>query len=173
MRRLGSPEEWERIRRKAVALHQQGRDLREIARALDRSLRSVPSWVQTWRAPGAAVWRAKPHPGRAPKLSAAERRDLRRRLRAGPRANGLATDLGTGRRVRELIPQRSGVADHVRDVPQVLCELGVTCQKPQRPARPRDSAAVQRGIERDWERIKNRRVAGTRPGCWWTKRGCC
>ena len=159
MRRHGSPEELERIRRKAIALHRQGMEFREIAQALDRSVRSVQTWVKTWREQGIAALRSKPHPGREPKLSAVQRRDLRRRLLAGPRANGFATDLWTGPRVRQLIQQRYGVAYHVRYVPQVLGELGFTCQKPQRQARQRDPTAVQQWIQRDWERIKKRRAA--------------
>jgi transposase len=159
MRRHGSPEEWERIRRKAIARHRQGREFREIAQALDRSVRSVQTWVKTRREQGLAALRSKPHPGREPKLSAVQRRDLRRRLLAGPRANGFATDLWTGPRVRQLIQPRYGVAYPVRDVPQVLGELGFTGQKPPRQARQRDPAAVPQWIRRDGERIPKRRPA--------------
>lgn len=159
MRRHGSPAELERIRRKAIELHEQGMEFSEVALAVDRSVRSVQAWVKQFREQGASALQAKPHPGRVPLLSAVQREDLRQRLIAGARASRWTTDLWTAPRVRELIRKQYRVTYHVRYVPQVLRALGFSCQKPQRPARQRDPAAVQRWITRDWERIKKKRAA--------------
>jgi transposase len=173
MRRHGSPQTLEAIRLQAVALHEQGLLLDEIAELLDRSQRAVEKWIKIARDQGLDALRAKPHAGAAPKLDAAQRADLRRRIIAGARAAGFDTDLWTCPRVRQLIEQVYGVTYHVDYLPCLLRTLGFSCQKPQLQARERDEEAVRHWVARDWPRIKKRRGAA---GPIWpssTKAGCC
>ena len=77
MRRHGSPQELERVRREAVALRAQGVSCVQIAKALDRSVRTVYAWVAKARQRGGEALAAKPHAGARPKLTAQQRNGLR------------------------------------------------------------------------------------------------
>lgn len=159
MRRHGSPEELERVRRQAFALHAQGVSNVQIAKALDRSVRTVQAWLAKARRCGVEALAAKSHPGAKPKLGARQWRALRQQLLKGARAHGYDTDLWTAARVQELIRKRYGVEYHVNYVPDLLRALGFSRQKPVRKARERDEAEIARWLHEDWPRIKKKRVA--------------
>ena len=76
----------EAIRLRAVDLDEQGWSRSDIAEVLDRSVRSVEKWLKVAREQGRDALKAKPHPGPPPKLTAAQRDDLRCRLVAGAEA---------------------------------------------------------------------------------------
>lgn len=154
MRRHGSPQELERIRLKAVELHQQGMAIGEIAVSLDRSVRWVQGALKQFRERGEAGLLHKPHAGREPKLSAQQRRQLVTRILKGGRANGFDTDLWTAPRVRELIHRVFGVDYHVHHVPKLLQQLGLSCRKPERRARQQDEVAIADWTRCGWRRIK-------------------
>ncbi len=158
MRRHGSPQELERVRREAVALAAQGVKRSQIAAALDRSPRTVEKWLAQARKAGPDAVAATPHPGREPKLSARQRRGLQLQLLKGAQAHGWSTDLWTAPRVQQLIRQKYSVEYHVNYVPTLLKSLGWTRQKPERRARERDEAAIERWIHVDWPRIKKKFV---------------
>ena len=159
MRRHGSPTDLERVRFSAIELHQQGMEAAEIVDLLDRSPRWLQLTLQSYRRRRESGIRLTRHAGRQPKLSSRQRRALLARLLKGARANGFATDLWTGPRVRELIRQVYRVEYHVAHVPRLLKQCGLSCQKPQRRARQRDETAIARWMRCDWERIKKRHVA--------------
>jgi transposase len=159
MRRHGSPEELERVRRQAFALHAQGVSNDQIAKALDRSVRTVQAWLAKARRHGVGALAAKPHAGAKPKLEARQRRALRQQLLKGARAHGYDTDLWTAARVQRLIRERYGVEYHVNYVPDLLRALGFSRQKPVRKAREQDTAEVARWLEQHWPRIKKKHAA--------------
>lgn len=159
MRRHGSPQELERVRREAVALAAQGVKRPQIAAALDRSLHTVNRWLALARKRGPDALAATPHPGATPKLTARQRRSLTRQLLQGAQAHGWSTDLWTAARVHQLIRQRYGVDYHVSYVPTLLKSLGWTRQKPERRARERDEAEIERWVRVDWPRIKKKPAA--------------
>ncbi len=159
MRRHGSPQELERVRREAVALAAQGIKPPQIAAALDRHARTVEKWLAKARDGGPDAVAATPHPGSSPKLSARQRQGLQRQLLKGAQAHGWSTDLWTAPRVQALIQQRYGVNYHVNYVPTLLKSLGWTRQTPERRARERDDEAIAVWIHRDWPRIKKRPAA--------------
>jgi len=162
MRRHGSPQELERVRREAVALRAQGVSCVQIAKALDRSVRTVYAWVAKARQRGVEALAAKPHAGARPKLTAQQRNGLRCQLLKGAKAHGFETDLWTAARVQQLIFQRYGVAYHVNYVPDLLKSLGFSRQKPVRRARERNEQEIARWVAQDWPRIKKKRVASAR-----------
>lgn len=156
MRRQGSPHELERVRREAVALAAQGVTRPQIAAALDRSIHTVNKWLALARQRGPDALTATPHPGAAPKLTLRQRRSLSRLLLQGAQAHGWSTDLWTAARVQQLIRQQYGVDYHVCYVPTLLKSLGWTRQKPERRARERDEAEIERWVCVDWPRIKKK-----------------
>lgn len=156
MRPLGTAEELERRRRRAAALVDEGRGVREVARMVGASAGSVTRWRQALEKRGDAALRAKPHPGRSPKLSAKQRQKLARLLMRGPCKHGYSTELWTLKRVAELIERHFGVMYESSSVWHVLNRMGWSCQKPERRARERNEDAIAQWRSKDWPRIKKR-----------------
>jgi transposase len=156
MRPLGTAEELERRRRRAAALLDEGRGVREVARMVGASAGSVTRWRQALEKRGDAALRAKPHPGRSPKLSAKQRQKLARLLTQGPCRHGYSTELWTLKRVAELIERHFGVMYESSSVWHVLKRMGWSCQKPERRARERNEDAIAQWRSKDWPRIKKR-----------------
>lgn len=154
MRPTGSPEELERRRARAIGLLRDGLMPGEVARRVGVDRRSVRRWKAAARRGGVAALKAKPAPGRPPKLNARARARLERCLLQGAEACGFASDLWTCPRVAELIEARFGVQYHVGHVPRLLRALGWTPQKPARRSLERDEAAIRRWIKQDWPRVK-------------------
>ena len=129
MRPHGSSAQLEQRRLRAVALSKEGLRPTAIASRLGTTLRSVERWLQACRDKGAEAMRAKPSPGRPPKLTPQQKQDLVDCLLQGASAHGFATDLWTCPRVAELIHRRFGVIYHVDTIPYVLRGLGFSPSK--------------------------------------------
>lgn len=163
MRPHGSPAALEARRRRAVALLARGRGVRAVARQIGCSPSSVSRWQQEVAAGGPEALRAKPAPGRPSRLSARQRQRLLTLLLRGARAQGFATDLWTLPRVAALIRRTFGVSYHPAHVWKILRGADWSCQKPERRARERDEAAIQRWRSERWPHIKKRPSGGPKP----------
>jgi transposase len=141
-------------RRRAVALLQEGRGIQEVARIVGAWPGSVVRWRDAYRRAGEKGLKAKPHPGRKPKLSAQQRKQLLKLLEKGPLAHGYHNDLWTLSRVGQVIQKHFGVHYHPCHVWRILGSLGWSCQKPQRRARERDEHAIQTWRAKRWPHIK-------------------
>ena len=170
MRPTGSPEELERRRLRALALLEEGLQPVEVARRVGADRRSVRRWKAAARAQGEAGVRAKPAPGRPPKLKAKQRTRLERLLVKGAQAAGYHTDLWTCPRVAELIERRFGVGYHVDHVGRLLHELGWSPQKPARRALERDEQAIGNWVKHHWPRVKKTPGAAARRSSSSTRR---
>ena len=156
MRPRGSPADLEARRRRAVALLDQGLGVREVARQIGCSPMSVSRWQAEVRARGPEALRPKPTPGRPPRITPRQRAKLFKSLLRGPKAHGFSTDLWTLPRVAEVIARTCGVTYHPAHVWKILRGEGWSCQKPERRARERDEAAIQRWRTERWPHIKKR-----------------
>ncbi len=154
MRTPGKPEELERQRFKAVALVEAGHRPGEVARRLGVSPGAVSRWKKIYQRTGLAGLKAKPHPGRRPKLTARQRRKLEQLLRKGPLAHGYATDLWTVKRIAEVIEEHFGVCYDPSGVWHVLHSIGWTCRKPEGQARERDAMPIAGRHQQDRPRAK-------------------
>ena len=157
MRPKGSAAELEARRRLAGRLLQEGRKIGEVAQIVAASESSVRRWHRAVKKGGLEALRAKPHPGRRPRLNAKQKRRLVKILLAGPRKAGYRTDLWTCPRVAEVIAKTFRVKYHPAHVWKILRSLGLTSQKPEQRARERDEAAIRQWRQRDWPRIKRGR----------------
>src|SRR5262249_61741186 len=88
MRPQGSPAELEKRRLRAIELLQDDVPVHVVADRLGVDRRSVRRWKRTYRRHGRPGLRARPAPGRPPKLSAPQRRRLAPPVLAGPGAAG-------------------------------------------------------------------------------------
>ncbi|MDB5351982.1 MAG: hypothetical protein JWN86_3229 [Planctomycetota bacterium] len=142
MRSIGTAEELQRRRLRAVELVQGGESPEDVAYFLGCGRSSNYLRAKLARDSIGSL-AAKPHPGRTPRLGVADRRRLEELLLQGAKAHGWRTELWTTPRVADLIERHFGVAFHPKDVRKVLkCKLGWTSQKPQKRARERDEIAI-------------------------------
>jgi transposase len=142
MRPVGTAEELQRRRLRAVELVNQGESPEDVAHFLGCGRSSVYTWVKLARQSPEKL-AAKPHTGPTPRLSADQLRELEALLLKGARAHGWRTELWTARRVAELIERHFGERFHPEHVRKLLKRrLHWTSQKPQRRARERDEAAI-------------------------------
>ena len=156
MRPHGSPAQLEARRLHALSLLQQGLAPVEVARRVGVDRRSVRRWKATARTGGRDAVRARPVPGRPPKLDAGERRRLEQVLLRGAHVAGFATDLWTCPRVATVIRREFGVRYHVDHLGRLLRRLGWSPQKPERRARERDEAGIRRWLRVELPRIKKK-----------------
>jgi transposase len=173
MRPKGSAAELEARRRQAVVLLHDGKSNTEVARLVGVHLSSVKRWKRAIASGDLSILAAKPHPGRSPKLSLAQKQELVQIVRGSPLAAGFATTLWTCRRVAEVIRQRFGVQYHPDHVGRLLHALGFSQQKPQRRARQGNRDAIERWRKRSWERIKKRDASSKQPSCFLMKPASC
>jgi transposase len=154
MRPKGNSDELQRRRERAVELFKQGKRKADIARLVGTSRASVTRWCQAYERAGPKGIKARPQPGRPPKLSGRQKKKLLQHILQGAKANGFPTNLWTGKRIVFLIEKMFGVEYHPDSMPRFLCSLGLTCQKPQKRAVERDEERIGSWVARDWRRTK-------------------
>jgi transposase len=142
MRPIGTAQELERRRRRAVELVKQGESPDDVAHFLGCGRSSVYTWLKLDRERPQAL-AAKAHPGRTPRLSREQIAELEGLLLKGAKAHGWTTQLWTADRVAALIERHFGVRFHPEHVRKIVKRrLGWSSQKPQKKAKERDEAAI-------------------------------
>ena len=161
-RRHGTPKELEQLRLVAARMFEMDRPTKEIATAVGRDEQTVRAWRRVWRASGVGGLAAKPHPGRAPKLSAAQWQAVLSMLLRSPRDFGYDAYLWTTTLMARLIWDRRGVAFHHDYVGEMLHKLGWSCQQPAKRAKERDEAAVQHWRDAIWPDLLKKAATAAR-----------
>ena len=111
MRPIGTAQELERRRRRAVELMGQGEAPTVVARILGVCRTSLYRWRAMAHASPAGL-AARPHPGPTPRLTSDQLRDLEALLKEGAKAHGWRTQLWTADRVADLIERHFSVHFH-------------------------------------------------------------
>jgi len=150
-------------RQQAARLFAEGERLATVARRLQVSRQSVSRWYQQWKTGGTAALKSAGRAGRAPRLNAAELRQVERTLREGARTNGFNTDLWTLPRVAQVIERLTGVRYHAGHVWRVMRVMGWTLQRPARRAKERNEEAIQQWVAARWPAVK-KKPAASKPG---------
>jgi transposase len=127
-----------------------GRPTCEIAKVVDRDDQTVRAWRRTWKAGGLDALKAKPHPGRVPKLSSEQWQEVLAMLERSPQEHGYDAYLWTTNLMARLIKEKFAVDYHHDYVGEMLHKLGWSCQKPTKVARERDEAAIARWKSQVW-----------------------
>ena len=142
MRPIGTAQELERRRRRAVELMQRGESPTVVARILGVCRTSLYRWLgMAEKSPEALA--AKPHPGPRPRLTAEQLQELERLLLQGAKAHGWHNDLWSARRVAEVVRRRFGVEYHVEHVRKIIRRgLNWSSQKPQKKAKQRNEEKI-------------------------------
>jgi transposase len=157
MRSKGSAHELEQRRLLAVRRVRDGWTQKDVAEFLGVSPRAVGAWVAAWRRGGDGALGAKPHPGAAPRLSAAQEADVLGCLRRPAADFGFPSDLWTARRVAQLIADRHRVAFNPDYLRQWLAKRHYSPQKPAGRPRERDEEAIAGWAADGWQRLKKKR----------------
>jgi transposase len=155
MRTKGSAAELERRRHLAVQRVREGYTPTQVAKFLGVHPVSVRRWWNAYQQHKIAGLAAKPHPGRAPKLTLPRQRQVLRWLRKNPKSFGFATELWTARRIAQVIHRKWGIEFNPRYLNAWLTARDITPQKPQRRPRERDDAVIQHWMRYKWPRIQN------------------
>jgi transposase len=151
-RPVGTADELERRRKRAVQAVADGQPRKIVAEVLGVHIKTVSRWVRAARQPGGLD--AKPQPGPEPGLDDADLRRLEVLLEKGAKAHGWHNQLWTAARVARLIEREFRIRYHPEHVRKVLKRrLGWTSQKPRRKARERNDKEVARWVGDEFPRI--------------------
>jgi transposase len=151
-RPIGSPDELERRRRRAVELVEQGESPSLVARILGVHETTIHCWRRLARIEGGLE--AKPHPGPTPRLSEDQLAQLKTLLLQGAQRHGWPNQLWTADRVAVVVRRHFGVTYHPEHLRKILRErLNWTSQKPQVRAREHNDKEVERWKDDDFRRI--------------------
>ena len=154
MRPRGSPELLEERRHRVITFLKQKLSLHEIARRMGCHASSVMRWRNALQSGGQKALKAKPAPGRPPRLTLKQKQQLVRLLMQGAMAHGYRTELWTTQRISDLIEHRLGVKYHRNHVGKLLHQIGWSHQKPERRAVERDDVAIEEWKRSVWPRVK-------------------
>ncbi|HEX4612149.1 MAG TPA: IS630 family transposase [Urbifossiella sp.] len=151
-RPIGTADELERRRKRAVQAVADGQPRRTVATVLGVHVKTTSRWVRAARRTGGLD--AKPHVGPTPGLTDADLERLEGLLLQGAKAHGWHNRLWTAARVARPIERHFDISyrpEHVRKV--LRRRLGRTSQKPRRKARERDDKEVARWVGDEFPRI--------------------
>jgi transposase len=142
MRPIGSAEELERRRRRAVELVKQGEHPAVVARFLGCGRSSVYTWVKLER-DAAEKLAARPHTGPKPRLTDEQAEELEGLLLEGAKAHGWHNDLWSAHRVAQMIRRRFGIEYHTEHVRKIIRgRLRWSSQRPQKKAKQRNAEKI-------------------------------
>jgi transposase len=142
MRPVGTAEELERRRRRAVELVKQGEHPAQVAHFLGCGRSSVYTWVKLGR-DAAEKLAARPHTGPKPRLTDEQAKELEGLLLKGAKAHGWPNELWSAHRVAEVIRRHFGVVYHVEHARKVIRRrLNWSGQKPQKRAKQRNAEKI-------------------------------
>jgi transposase len=145
----------EQLRIRAVRQIEQGAHPEHVAQALGMTRAAVYAWLAKYREGGLEALRAKPVPGRPPKLQGAQLARLYGLVVGNdPRQLRFAFALWTRAMVRELIGREFGVALSEVSVGRLLRKLGLSPQRPLYRAYQQDPEAVARWKAEEYPRLR-------------------
>jgi transposase len=145
----------EQLRIRAVQQIQAGAHPEAIAEALGLARSTVFGWMAKYRQGGLEALRARPVPGRPPKLSGAQLQRLYTLIVGNdPRQLGFRFALWTRATVAELIGRQFGVRLSVARVGRLLRTLGLSPQRPLYRAWQQDPEAVRRWKTKTYPKLR-------------------
>jgi transposase len=145
----------EQLRIRAVRQIQQGAHPDEVAAGLGMTRAAVYAWLAKYREGGLEALKARPVPGRPPKLSGSQLARLYGLVVGNdPRQLRFAFALWTRAMVRELIRREFGVALSEVSVGRLLRKLGLSPQRPLYRAYQQNPEAVARWKAEEYPAIR-------------------
>jgi len=150
----------EALRIRAVQAVEAGEHPQDVARAMGMARGTVFMWLAKYREGGLAALKAKPVPGKPPKLNATQLRRLYALISGGdPRQLSFEFALWTRDMIRELIRREFDVRLSAVSVGRLLSKLGLSPQRPLWRAWQADPEAVQRWQDEEFPAIRKQAKA--------------
>lgn len=146
---------WRRGR--AVLGYIEDRPVIGLAKELGVSRSAINNWLLWYEAMGVDGLATGKAPGRARRLSDAQREELRTVIEAGPLAAGYSAGVWTGPMIGDLIDARYGVRYHNHHVPRLLHEIGFSVQRPRKRLASADAEAQAYWLRKTFPAIKKKR----------------
>jgi transposase len=146
------------VRLQAGELILRGFDDDEIVEILGVSISSLRRWRTKVERDGLHALARKSGSGRFAELTPNQRDELKTMIPQGAKAFGYATDRWTSRIVADLIRKKWGVEYCLSNVRKILCDLGLSYQKPDVKSTKHSQATVDHWREHEWLRIKKKRT---------------
>jgi transposase len=145
----------EEMRARAVRSVQNGQSPEIVAAALGINRTTIYDWLAKYRRGGWGALKAKPVPGRPPKLSGRVIKWIYETVtQKSPLQLKFEFALWTREMIAKLIMDKFGVKLSVSSVGRLLAQMGITCQKPLRRALEQDEALVQQWLKKEYPKIK-------------------
>ena len=174
-RKMSKPQQ-EQARRQAMRLLDMGWTHQRVSQAVGVSERTVRQWVRYRQDHGLnALVRDERgrKPGQGRRLSAAQEKDIRRRiLDQTPDQLKLPFALWTRKAVGQLIQRRQGLRLPVRTLGEYLKRWGFTVQKPVQQALEQKPGAVRRWLRQEYPAIVAQAKAEGAEIYWGDQTGC-
>jgi transposase len=145
----------EQLRIRAVGQVERGAHPADVAQALGMTRAAVYSWLARYREGGLEALKAKPVPGRPPKLTGAQLARLYGLVVGNdPRQLRFAFALWTRALIRELIGREFGVRLSEVSVGRLLRKLGLSPQRPLYRAYQQNPEAVARWKAEEYPQLR-------------------
>jgi transposase len=145
----------EEMRARAVRSVQNGQSPEVVAAALGINRTTIYDWLAKYRRGGWGALKAKPIPGRSPKLNGRAIKWIYDTVtQKSPLQLKFEFALWTREMIAKLILDRFGVKLSASSVGRLLGQMGLTCQKPLRRALEQDEALVQQWLKNEYPKIK-------------------
>lgn len=130
-----------------------GASVEEVASVLRVCEESVIAWLRAFLEDGIAGLKIGKSPGRPPKLTKSQKKELASLIDAGPQASGFAGDCWRSPMIQELILEKFQVYYSVHYLSQLLNNLGFSYQKARFVSDHLDAEKRKEWIEKTWPEI--------------------
>ncbi len=130
-----------------------GQPLSEVASVLRVHERTVSRWFETFLLKGSEGLKSGKSPGRKPKLTKSQRKELDRIIDKGPAAAGFSGECRRSPMIQALIYEKFGVFYAVHYISKLLKNMGFSWQKAKFVPARQDLAERKRWLEKTWPEI--------------------
>jgi transposase len=143
------------LRMRAVKRVQDGESPEVVAGAIGINRTTIYDWLAKYRSGGWHRLKAKPVPGRPPKLDGGALRWIFATVtRKNPMQLNFVFALWTREMIAELIHRRFKVRLSHVSVGRLLAQMGITCQRPLHRALQRNETLVRQWLKQEYPQIK-------------------
>lgn len=138
------------IRLQAFLLLDLRLSLSEVADCLMHTLRTLYTWLQLFMTKGIKGLKPKSPKGRKAKLNKRQKQELKKKVIAGPEANGYPSGRWTAAMIQELIHHHWGKEYAIKYIPELLSGLDLSHKKMELFSHREDIAAREKWKKETW-----------------------